>query len=137
MTFQPSESDALRAGLRETLDREQSLERFVRHLERENRKLNDKLNRFRNLTPGRKRLYSLGRIAAYLEYKADEVALKAEARDDDPVSQAVAKIEGLYAGAYREDATFLHRLQWDLEQLREVVYLVYPSKQSAHEWRRP
>ena len=133
MTFQPSESDALRAGLRETLDREQSLERFVRHLERENRKLNDKLNRFRNMTPGRKRLHTLGRLGAALEYEADELLLDRERRFDES-SEAVLAFRTIAVDALRADALYLHRLQWDFEQLREVVY---PSKQPAHEWKRP
>jgi hypothetical protein len=36
--------------------------------------------------------------------------------------------------ALEEDALYLHRLQWDFEQLREVVY---PSDTPSHEWRRP
>ncbi len=97
-------------------------ERQIANLERENRKLNDKLNRFRNLTPGRKRLYALGRIAAMMEADADMM-------DEDLNERPFIDGE-----AVRADALYLHRLQWDLEQLREVVY---PSKQPAHEWRRP
>ena len=100
----------------------QEQETFIAILERENRKLNDKLNRFRNLTPGRKRLYALGRIAAFTEADADMAV-------EDPNERPI--IDGEMA---RADALYLHRLQWDLEQLREVVY---PSKQPAHEWRRP
>jgi hypothetical protein len=109
-------------------------ETLIATLEKENRKLNDKLNRFRNMTPGRKRLHTLGRVGAVLELEGDEIRLKAEARDDDPASQTIAKIEMLYADANAEDALYLHRLQWDLEQLREVVY---PSDTPSHEWRRP
>ncbi len=96
--------------------------RRIQYLERENRKLNDKLNRFRNMTPGRKRLYALGRIAAFAEADADM-------SDEDPNERPI--IDGETA---RQDALYLHRLQWDFEQLREVVY---PSKQPAHKWRRP
>ena len=95
-------------------------ERRIANLEKRNRKLTDRLNRFRNMTPGRKRLYALGRIAAMLEYEADEDAKLA------PLGSLVVEM--------RADALYLHRLQWDFEQLREVVY---PSKQPAHEWRRP
>ncbi len=109
-------------------------ERIIANLEKQNRKLNDKLNRFRNLTPGRKRLYALGRIAAALEYEADEVSEKIASRKPTVTNNAVGRIEQLYATALRTDALYLHRLQWDFEQLREVVY---PSKQPAHEWRRP
>ena len=145
MTYRPPSDESLAAMDLAMIDRVakerdrardlfQEQETLIAILERENRKLTDSLNRFRNLTPGRKRLHSLGRIAAYLEYEADEVTLKAEARYDDPVSQSVARLEGLYAGAYREDAIFLHRLQWDFEQLREVVY---PSDTPSHVWKRP
>ncbi len=111
----------------------QEQETLIASLEKENRKLTDKLNRFRNLTPGRKRLYALGRVAALLEYKADQIAERAASRQGS-IGEKVAKIERLYENATRHDALYLHRLQWDLEQLREVVY---PSKQPSHEWRRP
>ncbi len=100
----------------------QDQETLIATLERENRKLNDKLNRFRNLTPGHKRLYALGRIASMMEADADMMA-------EDPNERPIIDGE-----AARADALYLHRLQWDFEQLREVVY---PSKQPAHEWKRP
>ena len=112
-------ADEERARMRD-LFREQEI--LIVNLERQNRKLNDKLNRFRNMTPGRKRLYALGRIAAMMEADADMMA-------EDPNERPIIDGE-----AARADALYLHRLQWDLEQLREVVY---PSKQPAHEWRRP
>ena len=87
----------------------------IAKLEKENRKLNDKLNRFRNLTPGRKRLYTLGRVATMMEACADGV-------------------DTYFPDDLRHDALYLHRLQWDFEQLREVVY---PSDTPSHEWRRP
>ena len=103
-------------------------ETLIAVLERENRKLNDKLNRFRNLTPGRKRLHSLGRIAAALEYEADEM-LKTSPGDGSGFQPSLQDHMALEA-----DALYLHRLQWDFEQLREVVY---PSDTPSHEWRRP
>jgi hypothetical protein len=105
--------------LQDTFD---ELERIIANLEKENRKLNDRLNRFRNLTPGRKRLYSLGRIASFAEADADMAF-------EDPNERPIIDGE-----AARADALYLHRLQWDLEQLREVVY---PSDVPSHEWRRP
>ena len=131
MTYRPPSDESLAAmdlamidRVARERDRAQDLfqdqETLIATLERENRKLNDKLNRFRNLTPGRKRLYALGRIAAMMEYEADEDAKLA------PLGSLVVEM--------RADALYLHRLQWDFEQLREVVY---PSKQPAHEWRRP
>ncbi len=105
------------------LFREQEI--LIVNLERQNRKLNDKLNRYRNMTPGRKRLYALGRIATMMEAEADF----AERKPKPPPNVVAIDYAGL-----RADALYLHRLQWDFEQLREVVY---PSKQPAHEWRRP
>ena len=135
-TFHQAETDALRDGLRECIDRETELICQVRNLEKQNRKLNDKLNRFRNLTPGRKRLYSLGRIAAAMEYEADELALDRErvlARNVESAG-GVSQIRNIAIYALNADALYLHRLQWDFEQLREVVY---PSDTPSHEWRRP
>ena len=129
MTWHPSESSALRAQLKATIAARtavelmfQEQETFIAILEKENRKLNDKLNRFRNLTPGRKRLHALGRIAAFTEANADMA-------DEDPNERPIIDGE-----AARADALYLHRLQWDFEQLREVVY---PSEQPVHEWKRP
>jgi len=113
-------SDLLAYHVQRAQDFFQEQERRIATLEKQNRKLNDRLNRYRNLTPGRKRLYSLGRIAAMLEYEADE--------------DAKATPDGSLVAEMRADALYLHRLQWDLEQLREVVY---PSDQPSHEWLRP
>ena len=119
-----------RQTLQETFDGQETR---IANLEKQNRKLNDKLNRFRNLTPGRKRLHDLGRLGAALEYEADELVLDRERRFDES-SEAVLAVRTVAVNALRVDAIFLHRLQWDFEQLREVVY---PSKQPAHEWKRP
>ena len=108
-----------RQTLQNTFDEQ---ERRIRELEKQNRKLTDRLNRFRKLTPGRQRLYALGRIAVFMEADADMAS-------EDPNERFV--IDG---GAARKDALYLHRLQWDLEQLLDVVR---PSKQPSHEWRRP
>jgi hypothetical protein len=124
----PSESDDLRAGLRGCLDRETELIRQVANLEKQNRKLNDKLNRFRKLTPGRQRLYTLGRIAAVLEHEADEMLATSPG---DGSGYQPSETDYL---ALVEDALFLRRLEWDFEQLLDVVR---PHKQPRHEWRRP
>ena len=115
-------ADLLAYHVQRAQDFFQEREQYIATLEKQNRKLNDKLNRFRNLTPGRKRLYALGRIASFMEADADMVV-------EDPNERPI--IDGEMA---RADALYLHRLQWDIEQLREVVY---PSKQPTHEWRRP
>jgi hypothetical protein len=103
-------------------------ERTIAVLEKENRKLNDKLNRFRKLTPGRQRLYTLGRIAAVLEHEADAI-LKTSPGDGSGYQPSEADYLALV-----EDALFLRRLEWDFEQLLDVVR---PHKQPRHEWRRP
>ena len=114
------EREELREGLRDCTDRETELIRTVAHLEKQNRKLNDKLNRFRNVLPGRKRLITLGRIAAMLEYEADEDAKMT------PTGSLVVEM--------RADALFLRRLEWDFEQAIDVVH---EPKQARHEWPRP
>jgi len=127
----PSEQDE--AVARRYLEVFEVQETLIATLERENRKLTDKLNRYRNLTPGRKRLYSLGRIAGSVEHIVDEMVVVLEAMNNDPDSD-YHKFASRDIANGRADAIYLRRLQWDLEQLREVVY---PSEQPVHEWRRP
>ncbi len=108
---------------------EDQLGRRIRYLERQNRKLTDRLNRYRNLLPGRKRLYALGRIAAALEHEGDLVMQTSPGDGSD--------IDVMDHGAYRSlmaDALFLRRLEWDFEQLIDVVW---EPKQARHQWPRP
>lgn len=126
--------DELREALADTLDRETDLHRRIRYLEKQNRKLTDRLNLFRNMMPGRKRLITLGRIAAMMEYEADEVSERIASCEPSAMSNAVSKIDQLYATAYRSDALFLRRLEWDFEQLVDVVW---EPKQDRHVWPRP
>ena len=97
-------------------------ERYIAKLEKRDRKLTDKLNRFRNVLPGRKRLYTLGRIAAMMEFDVDTL-------DADPYDPPVLDVEGA-----RADALFLRRLEWDFEQ---AIDTVHPPAQSRHQWPRP
>ena len=99
-------------------------ERHIAKLEKRNRKLNDKLNRYRNVLPGRKRLITLGRIAAMMEAEADFAE-----RDPKPPHVVPIDWRGL-----RADALFLRRLEWDFEQAIDVVH---PSEQPRHQWPRP
>ncbi len=95
-------------------------ERHIAYVEKQNRKLTDKLNRYRNVLPGRKRLITLGRIAAMLEYEADE--------------DARITPDGSLVASMRADALFLRRLEWDFEQAIDVVH---EPKQARHVWPRP
>ena len=69
----------------------QQLQRDLRHEQRENRKLQSKINRYNKLIPGRTRVWELNRIAAELE--AEGIA---------------------------DDALFLQRLEYDLVTLNEA-----------------
>lgn len=71
------------------------------------RKLQERINRIKNLTPGKARIWNLDRLAMELDLYADWLEETGE-HDSDP--------DGL-----RQDATFLRRLQHDLAQLREAV----------------
>jgi hypothetical protein len=103
-------------------------ERTIANLEKQNRKLNDRLNRYRNVMPGRKRLITLGRIAAIMEYEADQIMQTSpgDGSGDQPTYQDYQ--------ALVEDALFLRRLEWDFEQLIDVVW---EPKQDRHVWPRP
>jgi hypothetical protein len=104
--------------------------RRILYLEKQNRKLNDRLNRYRNVTPGRKRLISLGRIAAHLEYEADEMYGANEPTFEGYDAMNAKRI----ADSIRADALFLRRLEWDFEQLIDVVW---KPKQDRRVWPRP
>lgn len=109
----------------------------IRHLEKENRKLNDKLNRYRNVLPGRKRLITLGRIAAHAEYVADELEQTLDLIDSEhilPENQSVMDYSRKRLAEDREDILFLRRLEWDFEQAIDVVW---EPKQPRHVWPRP
>ena len=95
---------------------------------KQNRKLTDRLNRYRNVMPGRKRLITLGRIAAMMEYEADQIMQTSpgDGSGDQPTYQDYQ--------ALIEDALFLRRLEWDFEQLVDVVW---EPKQARHKWPRP
>ena len=131
-----NQAAAEREELRTLFDEQ---ERTIANLERENRKLTDKLNRFRNVLPGRKRLITLGRIAAHMEHETDldeEVKGLAESKfgptfeSDKPIMKRWRKD----IANDRADALFLRRLEWDFEQAIDVVW---EPKQARHEWPRP
>lgn len=68
----------------------EQLQRDLRHEQRENRKLQSKINRYNKLIPGRSRVWELNRIAAELE--AEGIA---------------------------DDALFIRRLEYDLVTLND------------------
>lgn len=97
-----------------------------RILIRLNRKMTERTNRIRKLTPGRGRIYELDRIALELEAEADERETRhvrlghALARcgcdSNRPQDLTCEAADGL-----RLDALYLRRLAWDLGELRDAV----------------
>ena len=75
---------------------------------KQERKLQDRLNRIDNLLPGLKRLWELDRIA-------DELRMDADHRDEQEQGDAQA-IASLLA-----DALILERLAWDLIEMRKTL----------------
>ena len=135
MTLYPSESSALRAQLKATLAARtavelmfQEQETLIAGLEKQNRKLTDKLNRYRNVLPGRKRLHTLGRIAALIEHDADQM-LQTSPGDGSGDQPEYNDFRALI-----EAALFLRRLEWDFEQAIDVVH---EPQQARHVWPRP
>ena len=70
-------------------------------------KLQDRLNRIANLTPGKRRIYELDRIAEALQIEAD-------VRDEH--DRPTDEIDALLT-----DSLILSRLAWDLMELRDTV----------------
>lgn len=94
----------------ETPDSQQA---YVKHLERVNRKLTERLNRIRNLTPGRRRVWALDEVAMLMQMDADEMHGRAEVDDIDGLAQEADRCEGY--------ALYLRRLEHDLSELRDAV----------------
>ena len=87
------------------------------------RKLFDKLNRIKNLTPGQHRCWKLGEVRDELQISLDMEEVHPEARE---------KIEGL--------VLFIERLQHDLLTLNAVVHDKKdrdgrPSRNDPNNWR--
>ena len=85
-------------------------------LERQQR---DELNRFRKLTVGQDRIWTLQRIATFAEADAD-----LEKRRD---VEALGVSFRFDAEAAKSDALFLRRLAWDLEAQHDAVHGRRPS----------
>ncbi len=81
-----------------------------RKLAKRMRRLVEQLNRIRNLTPGRRRIWELDEIAMVLEMDADAF----EVGEDGPANMELA-------ADYRAKALYLRRLEWDLSELRDAV----------------
>ena len=77
-----------------------------RKLAKRMRRLVEQLNRIRNLTPGRRRIWELDEIAMVFEMEAD--AFESE-------------MDYELAADYRAKALYLRRLEWDLSELRDAV----------------
>ena len=74
------------------------------------RRQRDELNRYRKLTVGQERIWTLGRIAMMSEVDADN-----------------ADGSGWDKNGLRADALFLRRLAWDLEAQHDAVHGRRPS----------
>jgi len=74
---------------------------------KQERRLQDRVNRFRKHLPSAKRAYELDRIAAELDGEADRMEKQGDPNQD-------------HAGL-RADALFLRRLRYDLVSLRLAV----------------
>ena len=93
-------------GLEDVAENLRGAARMLRYLGRGNRKLTERLNRIRNITPGRRRIYELGDIAANLEIAAD---IEEETHGDPE-----------YVANLRKWSLALERLEWDLGELRDA-----------------
>ena len=82
----------------------QQLRRDLRHEQRENRKLQSKINRYNKLIPGRSRVWELNRIAMEFEVASEIIGETGSA----------AAIDGLLA-----DALLIRRLEYDLVTLND------------------
>ena len=93
------------------------------------RKLQDRLNRVKKLTPGKQRIYDLDRIA-------EELRIEADVRDEQ--DRPTDEIDALLT-----DSLALSRLAWDLMELRDTVRgsprreNVELSKLDPANWRGP
>ena len=94
------------------------------------RKLTDRLNRVANLFPGKRRIWELDRIGDELNNEADIFA----------AGGAGLAPEALELHA---DALLIHRLAWDLMEIRDVLRGgqrdtdIEPSKYDPANWRGP
>ena len=86
---------------------------------KQERRLQDQLNRVKNLTVGQERIWTLQRIATFAEADAD-----LEKRRDIEALGVTFRFNVQEAKA---DALFLHRLAWDLEAQHDAVHGRRPS----------
>ena len=93
------------------------------------RQLQDRLNRVANVFPGKRRLWELARIG-------EELRIEADVRDEQ--DRPTDEIDALLA-----DALLIHRLAWDLMEIRDVLRGgqrgtdVALSKYDPANWRGP
>ncbi len=98
----------------------------IRTLERENRKLQERLNRISNVMIGNARIWQLDRLAMELKVEADLIDqaivdnLASENEDDIWTSdERAAKYN--QAVELRADALFLERIEYDLGEMHTAV----------------
>ncbi len=90
----------------------------VRTLERQNRKLQERLNRISNAMIGNQRIWVLDRLAMECEVEADRMQKRIEALTI--MAPEYAKLAH-YIDGLRVDALYLRRLEWDLGELHVAV----------------
>jgi len=83
-----------------------SYEESIKWLQKKNRKLQERLNRISNLTPGNQRIWNLDAVADTLEIDL-EIAL--EGREIEAARQL------------KDQALFVRRFAWDMGELRLAV----------------
>ena len=124
----------------------------IRTLERQNRKLQERINRIKNTMIGNTRIWVLDRLAMECETEADLIDqscvenLASQNEDDIWFSdERAAKYE--QAQQHRADALFLRRLKYDLrnqhtaindlkvKRVRDVDYVT--GKYDPDNWRGP
>lgn len=92
----------------------------IRTLERQIRKLQERLNRISNAMIGNARIWELDRLAMECEVEADRLQKRLETpfthRTVDEYDRLATEITQL-----RADALFIRRLEWDLGELHVAV----------------
>lgn len=102
--------------------RQRAHERAKHHafkrLGKQNRRLQERLNRIAKFVPGRGRLNVFDRLVMDLRVHAIEIE-ETPGHDDLPAMKQVALMK--QAAQYRKDALFLQRFEWDMRRLRDTV----------------
>jgi hypothetical protein len=102
----------------ETIDQ---LERDNRFLAKKNRKLQERLNRIDNVMIGNTRIWELDRLAMEQDVEADVLSAKWGFDVGVTAITEQGRAAQTRVDAYRADALFIRRFEWDLGQLHVAV----------------